>query len=265
MCGVASDCLRTHHTSIVHAPSLDAARATPSDGDGRSRTTTETYARAMTPADARAGTFDDVDALVFDCDGTLIDTMGMFYAADARACAERGIVLDRKTFYDLAGVPVREIFHRVCRAQGVAMDDDGLDAMTDACERYVEDFGTPDAIECVCDIVRRARARGKKLAVASSGTRSSVTRHLARRGLLDAFDVVVTVDDVASGRGKPAPDLYALAAARLGVDPGRCVAYEDAVLGMESARRAGYARVVDVRELSGYHAKAYPCAGPSEP
>ena len=160
---------------------------------------------------------------------------------------------------------MREIFHRVRRARGVAMDDDGSDATTDARERYVEDFGTPDAIECACDIVRSARGRGKKLAVASSGTRSSATRRLARRGSSDAFDVVVAVDDVASGRGKPAADVYALAAARLGVDPGRCVAHEDAVLGMESARGAGYARVVDARELSGHHPKAYPCAGPSEP
>ena len=202
------------------------------DGDGRSRTTTEKYARAMTHADARAGTFDDVHALVFDRDGTRIDTMSTFDDADARARAERGVVHDRKTFYDLAGTPVREIFHRVRRARGVGMDDDGSDATTDARERYVEDFGTPSAIECACDIVRRARGRGKKLAVASSGTRSSATRRLARRGSSDAFDVVVAVDDVASGRGKPAPDLYALAAARLGVDPGRCFAHEDSVLGI---------------------------------
>ena len=54
---------------------FDAVAVTLFDGDGLSRTTTERYARAMTAADARAGTFDDVDALVFDRDGTRIDTI----------------------------------------------------------------------------------------------------------------------------------------------------------------------------------------------
>ncbi len=58
----------------------------------------------------------------------------------------------------------------------------------------------------------------------------------------------MTIDDVENG--KPAPDLYLLAAKKLGVDPTKCVAYEDAGLGMESARRAGMA-VVDVRDMQG--------------
>ena len=71
---------------------------------------------------------------------------------------------------------------------------------------------------------------------------------------LGLFQHVVTCEDVEFG--KPAPDLYLLAAKKLGVDPTRCVAYEDAELGMESARRAGMV-VVDVRKLAGYPCDDY--------
>ena len=105
---------------------------------------------------------------------------------------------------------------------------------------------------------RNAKARGKRVAVASSGVKTTVLEHLEHHGLLDLFEVVVTCEDVT--RGKPAPDLYALAAEKLGVAPERCCAYEDAVLGVESARAAGYKRVVDVRAMSGYHPTDYLCS-----
>lgn len=204
---------------------------------------------------------DGIDGYVFDCDGTLIDTMGIFYAADARACAERGVTMSKKMFYDLAGVPLRDIVRRLCVEQGVAHDEAFLDDCLRACAAYAREMGTPERIECVCDVARAARRAGKKVAVASSGARETVTRHLAERELLDLFDFVVCVEDVA--RGKPAPDLYVAAARGLGVDASRCVAFEDADLGMESARAAGYARVVDVRKFSEYHPRDYLCE--SEP
>ena len=82
----------------------------------------------MTPED-----LDDVDACVFDCDGTLIDTMGLFYAADVKACEEVGVTMSKEVFYALAGVPIRDIFARLCREQGVEMTEEGLDAMVDSC------------------------------------------------------------------------------------------------------------------------------------
>jgi len=107
----------------------------------------------------------------------------------------------------------------------------------------------PALIHPVVAIARDAKAKGLPIAVASSGVKPTVHGHLKQHGIFDLFDAVVTCEDVSSG--KPAPDLYLLAAEKLGVDPARCTAYEDALLGIASAKKAGM-DVVDVRQLEGY-------------
>jgi HAD superfamily hydrolase (TIGR01509 family) len=191
--------------------------------------------------------------LVSDCDGTLVDTMGGFYEADLRTCEEVGMTMSKRQFYALAGVPIREIFRILAEEQGKSPD---LDAMAARCKELADEIMAegPALIEPVVAIAREAKRLGVPIAVASSGMRPTVTGHLRQRGVLDLFETVVTCEDVA--KGKPAPDLYVLAAERLGVDPKRCVAYEDAELGMESARAAGMA-VVDVRALDGYPTDDY--------
>lgn len=91
----------------------------------------------------------------------------------------------------------------------------------------------PGAVE----VVTALRAAGQKLAVASSSIRPWVEACLARIGLRDAFDELVTGSDIKEG--KPDPEIYLLAASKLGVDPTHCLAVEDAPAGIESARRAG--------------------------
>ena len=107
----------------------------------------------------------------------------------------------------------------------------------------------PALIHPVVAIARDAKAKGLPIAVASSGVKPTVHGHLKQHGIFHLFDAVVTCEDVSSG--KPAPDLYLLAAEKLGVDPARCTAYEDASLGIASAKKAGM-DVVDVRQLEGY-------------
>ena len=188
-----------------------------------------------------------------DCDGTLVDTMGGFYEADLKTCLEFGMTMSKKQFYALAGVPIREIFRILAEEQGVQPD---LDAMAARCKELADEImaAGPALIEPVVAIAREAKAAGVPLAVASSGVKPTVTGHLKGHGIYDLFDAVVTCEDVENG--KPAPDLYVLAAKRLGVDPTRCTAYEDAELGMQSARAAGMA-VVDVRQMDGYPTDDY--------
>ena len=181
--------------------------------------------------------------------------MGLFYAADVKACEDVGLRMSKDYFYALAGVPIREIFRRLSVEQGKDMSAEALDKMVDRCGAYAHELGTPKAIECVIEVAREAKARGLRVGVASSGVKTTVMKHLREHGLLDLFECVVTCEDVE--HGKPAPDLYAEAAKRLGVPPSRCVAYEDAELGIQSALAAGYARCVDVRKMSKYEPTDY--------
>jgi beta-phosphoglucomutase-like phosphatase (HAD superfamily) len=173
--------------------------------------------------------------------------MGPFLIADQQTCAEFGMTMSVKQFYDLAGVPIREIFAILAREQNKNPD---LDAMAARCKTLADDLmkDGPEMIAPVVAIARNAFANKIPIAVASSGVKPTVTHHLKLHGIFHLFQAVVTIDDVENG--KPAPDLYLLAAKKLGVDPTKCVAYEDAELGMESARRAGMA-VVDVRDMQG--------------
>src|SRR5204862_7694528 len=97
--------------------------------------------------------------------------------------------------------------------------------------------------ERVADVARAHHGR-VPMAVVSGGPGVAVRAALTKAGVLDLFDAVVTVDDVA--RGKPAPDLYLAAVDRLGCGPDDCVAYEDSEEGIAAARAAGI-RCIDVR------------------
>ena len=194
----------------------------------------------------------DPSALVFDCDGTILETMTLFYEADKITCEERGLELSKTRFYELAGVPIKEIFRLLRDEQGKTeeeISESDLDAMTIRCGELANEMGTPEIIQSTETIIMHGKKNGVKMAVASSGCRDVVRGHLKKRGLLDMFDVVVTCEDVK--HGKPAPDLYLLAAEKLKVDPKQCTAYEDATLGIQSAKAAGM-DVVDVRRLEGY-------------
>jgi len=160
-------------------------------------------------------------------------------------------------FYELAGVPIREIFSILAKEQGKEVD---LDAMAVRCKELANELmkDGPDLIEPVVNIARQAHTNKIPIAVASSGIKPTVTGHLKGHGIIDLFQAIVTCEDVK--QGKPAPDLYLLAAHKLGVDPNKCVAYEDAELGMESARRAGMA-VVDVRDIEGVPDPRKGCVG----
>jgi HAD superfamily hydrolase (TIGR01509 family) len=183
------------------------------------------------------------DALIFDCDGTLADTMPAHYRAWQEVLRPTGIVFPEARFYELGGVPTRVIAGLLCQEAGQPLSADEL-------VRSKEDaFLTQlDAILPVVKVVEIARAaRGvHPMAVASGGRRSIVERTLRQIGVLDWFPVVVTAEDTV--RHKPDPDIFLEAARRLAVDPAACTVYEDTEAGLEAARRAGM-RAIDIRVL----------------
>lgn len=181
-------------------------------------------------------------AVIFDCDGTLVDTLAVHYRALSEVLTAQGIALDHDWFMARTGVSTRELLGELSR-EDVGRDLDVERALSDKDRRYGELVETVVATEAVADVARAHRGR-VPLAVASGGPRSQVEASLRAAGLLDLFDVVVTYDDV--DRGKPAPDLFLLAAEHLDIEPADCVVYEDSEEGLQAAEAAGM-RAIDVQ------------------
>ncbi|GLL07231.1 HAD family hydrolase [Dactylosporangium matsuzakiense] len=183
---------------------------------------------------------DDVgfDALIFDWDGTLVDSREVCRQGLAQALADVGIILDPDWYWPRQAialpdllvlweqqfgplpVPINFIVGR-CRANVIAA----------AAQLVVVDINV--------QIARAARARGQRTAIGSNASTDTITAGLTATGLASLFDTVVTWSDVPPGRGKPALDIFLLAAHRLETPPGRCLVYEDADAGVAAALAAG--------------------------
>ncbi len=182
-------------------------------------------------------------ALIFDCDGTLADTMPGHFAAWVAALRAGGGDITEERFYQNAGVTSAAIIDALNQDFGYGLD---VPKTVEAKEQtYVEGLHEVREIKAVADIAR-AHAGKIPMAVASGGLRSVVHATLDAVGLRPLFDAVVTAEDVT--HGKPAPDIFLRAAEMLGVAPEDCIVYEDGDPGIVAARAAGM-RVVDVRVL----------------
>jgi HAD superfamily hydrolase (TIGR01509 family) len=184
-----------------------------------------------------------VSALIFDCDGTLADTMPAHYRAWLEILRPHGISFPEDRFYAMGGMPTGKILEKLFSESGKVPDVESLTRQKE--EAFVQKIGEVRPIEKVVAIARRARGESP-MAVASGGHRHMVEMTLRHIGILDWFPVVVAAEDTV--RHKPEPDVFLEAARRLGVEPAVCTVYEDTDLGIEAARRAGMAWV-DVRKL----------------
>ena len=182
-------------------------------------------------------------ALIFDCDGTLADTMPGHFAAWTAALRAGGGDITEERFYSLAGVTSAAIIELLNREHGYALP---VAETVHAKETlYGNALHSVKEITAVADIAR-AYSGKVPLAVASGGLRDVVHATLDAIGLRSLFQAVVTAEDVV--RGKPAPDIFLHAAALLGVAPADCIVYEDGDPGIQAAHAAGM-RVIDVRVL----------------
>jgi beta-phosphoglucomutase family hydrolase len=172
---------------------------------------------------------------IFDCDGTLADTMPLHYRAWTRLVAELGGSFPKEMFYELGGKPTVQIL-------GVLRDERGLKVgdVQEAAERkeeyFLEMIHEVKPIEAVLQIARRWHGI-KPMAVASGGFRRQITQTLDALGIRPLFNAVVCVEDYA--RSKPFPDPFLEAARRLNVPPAECLVFEDSPLGVQAAEAAG--------------------------
>ena len=174
------------------------------------------------------------DAYIFDCDGTLADTMPLHYKAWCATLREFGCDFPEPLFYELGGVPARGIIEILNARHGVAMPVD--ETATRKERLFLEMIGEIAPIEPVVALVNELHGTAP-MAVASGGLKHIVMKTLGALGLVDKFQAIVAFGDYA--RGKPAPDPFLEAARRLGVAPERCLVFEDTPTGIEAAEAAG--------------------------
>lgn len=184
-----------------------------------------------------------IQGIVFDCDGTLADTMPLHWRAWRSVTERHGIVFSEERFYSLGGVPSRDILKTLRDEQGLSIDP--LKVSKEKEDAYLELLAHVGPIEMVVDVAHENFGK-IPLAVASGGTRVVIEKVLVHMGIRQLFAAVVTSEDVTNQ--KPAPDIFLEAARRIGVPPEFCRAYEDTDLGMQ-AIRAAKMEAVDVRVL----------------
>ena len=184
-------------------------------------------------------------ALIFDCDGTLADSMPLHWRAWDAVCKRNGIEFPEERFYKLGGVPSQKILAMLKQEQGLSFDPAEISRQKE--EAYLPLMAEVKLIEPVAAIAREHVGK-LPMAVATGGRTKYIRPLLEGLGISDWFQAIVTSDDVKNH--KPAPDTFLKAAALLGVPPEDCRAFEDTDLGME-AIRAAHMDAVDVRTIDG--------------
>jgi HAD superfamily hydrolase (TIGR01509 family) len=183
------------------------------------------------------------DAIVFDMDGVLIDSEPLHFEVLNEVLATDGQTLGQAEYEEFIGTTTEFTWQTLIARHGLPRSMDAYTALYDQMLlRVLLQPRSPE--DGVVALIQRGRELGLRLGVASSSRRLWIDATLQSLGLSDAFDAIVSGDDVE--RGKPDPQIYLLAAQRLGVPPPRCLAIEDAPKGVQSARAAGMA-VLGVR------------------
>ncbi len=173
-------------------------------------------------------------AYIFDCDGTLADTMPTHYRAWRTALGEHGENFTEAMFYELGGVPTARIVEIINERHGLSLPVEQTVNHKESI--FLELSPSIAAIEPVVAIAKSIAGR-LPMAVASGGHRHIVMKTLRAIGIADLFQAIVTSEDYK--RGKPSPDPFLEAALRLGVQPERCLVFEDTATGIAAAKAAG--------------------------
>lgn len=179
---------------------------------------------------------DGFEAVIFDCDGTLVDSMPAHFDAWCEALASYGAggIFKEDVFFAMGGRPTKDIVVDLNSEYGLKLDPSAI-ALAKR-EAFLKKLHMVEFIDEVADFAKSLRGT-VPLAVASGGSRYVVEKTLRLLDCSDWFDEVVTADDVVNG--KPSPDIFLHAAKLLGVAPEKCLVIEDAPPGVLAAQAAG--------------------------
>lgn len=184
------------------------------------------------------------EALLFDWDGTVANTQRVNFEVLKAALAKYDLPLEWSWFAERTGTSAHELVSQVAAIHDKAVDPDAI--ATERDERFLKRLSEIELVDYMADLVGEVSASGRIVALASGGSAKTIMPVLVNSRLGEMFDVVVSRDDVE--RGKPAPDIFLKAAAQCGVEPGKCLVYEDSDEGLSAARAAGMDSI-DVRAV----------------
>ncbi len=178
------------------------------------------------------------EAYLFDCDGTIVDSMPLHYVAWKTVFAEWDCEFPEDLFYSLGGMPVAEIIASMNDKFDLSMPIEETRKRKE--QMYFDRLHELKAVPEVLEHIEVSHGQ-VPFAVVSGSTRDSVIASLATVSLLDRFETLVCAGDYQ--RGKPDPEAFLMAAERLGVRPESCLVFEDADMGIQAATAAGMASV----------------------
>lgn len=180
----------------------------------------------------------EVGAVLFDMDGVLLDSERPSLALLRSRLSAHGVEVDDHVLRSVCGRPRAYLRGLLSpRLQGVGVETDDFVADYDARKEIALQAGEIRPFPAAVPLLRGLRARGWRLALATSTERPRMAARLANTGILELFDAAVTGEEVVNG--KPAPDIFLLAAERVGVRPDRCWVVEDSLAGVEAGRAGG--------------------------
>ena len=177
---------------------------------------------------------ENAKALIFDIDGTLVDTMEIHYKAWEKMFALQGFNYPREVFYELAGIPTYKIVPILNERFNLKLDPE--ETMNEKEKYFMELFSAVKEIKVVSDIARKYHGV-LPMSLGTGGRKDIAQMTMETVGLSKYFDIMVAAEDVT--HHKPAPDTFLRCAELMGVEPQFCQVFEDGELGLQAARTAG--------------------------
>ncbi len=178
---------------------------------------------------------------IFDCDGTIVDSMPLHFRAWTAAfeAHHSPYVFSELEFYQSAGMTETDVVAQLNAKHGADLDPEAV--VKSKLSWFREHMHELQSVAAVEAIIRQVAEEGKAMSVASGSKLIIVEPELEIVGLRDLFSIIVTPEFVE--RGKPAPDMFLLAASKMGVSPEDCLVYEDGNSGIQAAEAAGMTSV----------------------
>lgn len=181
---------------------------------------------------------------IFDCDGTLTDSMPLHAVAWEETMARYDVKFPPERCYSMGGMPTTKIIEILAIENKIELNAAAIAAEKE--QAFLKKIDQLQPVQQVVDVVHKCVAAGKSISVASGSERHSVDLQLKQIGLDETFSIIVAAED--TERHKPEPDVFLRAAELMNIAAEQCVVYEDSDFGIQAAKSAGMAWV-DVRQL----------------